>query len=507
MASASTENLTTSNYTTTFATRAISSGSRQVRYVFSGTYTGGAGQLYGSVSGTTGTYVPIAAMREDTRQAFNGTIGATNFAVIANCGGYGYTRFVASAVGSGTLDVTMLDAASIDVALATNPTSLGSVATAITSSSANAFSAGQAGTTNPAFNVDSSASSAATGWNVVAAAAAAGASLAVISSGTNENGTINAKGSGTLTLQSSATGAIVLGTATGVTGAMTVTSSSVSALTVGLNGATNPALKVNANTASSATGLHVTSAAAAGGLALAVISSGTNENLTLDAKGSGTVTINATGTGAITLGRATTVTTGDLTLTSGNLAMTSGNATLTSGNMTLTAGNLLLSAGTATVTSTSASALTVGPSGATNPVLKVNANTASAATGLHVTGAAAAGGLALAVISSGTNENLTVDAKGSGTVTIGGTSTGSVKLGGGGGTVVLPGTLTAGGLLTCALQVATSGPLIYSGSGAPTISAAVKGSLYLRSDGSSTSTRVYIATDTAGTWTACTTAA
>lgn len=72
--------------------------------------------------------------------------------------------------------------------------------------------------------------------------------------------------------------------------------------------------------------------------------------------------------------------------------------------------------------------------------------------------------------------------------------------------VVLTGTLTAGGLLTTALQVCTSGPLVYSGSGAPSISAAVKGSLYLRSDGSNTANRAYIATDTAGNWTALSTA-
>ena len=120
---------------------------------------------------------------------------------------------------------------------------------------------------------------------------------------------------------------------------------------------------------------------------------------------------------------------------------------------------------------------------------------------------AAAGGVAAAAISSGTNENLTINAKGSGTITIGGTSTGNVLLGGGGGRVVVPGTLTAGGLLTCAVQVATSGPLIYSGSGAPTISAAVQGSIYLRSDGSSTTTRMYVATNTAGTWTPVTTSA
>lgn len=47
---------------------------------------------------------------------------------------------------------------------------------------------------------------------------------------------------------------------------------------------------------------------------------------------------------------------------------------------------------------------------------------------------------------------------------------------------------------------------IFFGSGAPTLIAA-KGSLYLRSDGSSTSTRAYINTDGSTTWTAITTAA
>ena len=63
----------------------------------------------------------------------------------------------------------------------------------------------------------------------------------------------------------------------------------------------------------------------------------------------------------------------------------------------------------------------------------------------------------------------------------------------------------AGGML--AFQASsTAGLGIYVGSGAPTISAA-QGSLYLRTDGSSTSTRAYINTDGATTWTAITTAA
>ena len=49
-------------------------------------------------------------------------------------------------------------------------------------------------------------------------------------------------------------------------------------------------------------------------------------------------------------------------------------------------------------------------------------------------------------------------------------------------------------------------PGIYSGAGAPSF-AADKGSLYLNTTGSSTSTRAYINTDGATTWTAITTAA
>ena len=56
------------------------------------------------------------------------------------------------------------------------------------------------------------------------------------------------------------------------------------------------------------------------------------------------------------------------------------------------------------------------------------------------------------------------------------------------------------------LTAGADSPGIYSGAGAPTISAA-QGSLYLRTDGSSTSTRAYINTDGSTTWTALTTAA
>lgn len=65
----------------------------------------------------------------------------------------------------------------------------------------------------------------------------------------------------------------------------------------------------------------------------------------------------------------------------------------------------------------------------------------------------------------------------------------------------------AGGSTAARLRLGTTAAFgIHYGSGAPTVSAA-QGSLYLRSDGSSTSTRAYINTDGGTTWTAVTTAA
>jgi hypothetical protein len=73
--------------------------------------------------------------------------------------------------------------------------------------------------------------------------------------------------------------------------AQAISSASVNALAVGANGTTNPALQVDASTASSGTGIQIKSAAAAGGVALTALSSGTNENLTIAAKGTGSVTV------------------------------------------------------------------------------------------------------------------------------------------------------------------------------------------------------------------------
>ena len=68
------------------------------------------------------------------------------------------------------------------------------------------------------------------------------------------------------------------------------------------------------------------------------------------------------------------------------------------------------------------------------------------------------------------------------------------------------GTAPVAGGAAAFLATSTANLGVYFGSGAPTVSAA-QGSLYLRTDGSSTSTRAYINTDGATTWTNLTTAA
>jgi hypothetical protein len=66
-------------------------------------------------------------------------------------------------------------------------------------------------------------------------------------------------------------------------------------------------------------------------------------------------------------------------------------------------------------------------------------------------------------------------------------------------------TAPAAGGMAAFLASSTAGLGLYVGSGAPTIAAA-QGSLYLRTDGSSTSTRAYINTNGTTGWAAITTA-
>lgn len=299
---------------------------------------------------------------------------------------------------------------------------------------------------------------------------------------------------------------VIIGTTTPLAGSftslaysttLTGTSTNASALAVGRQGATNPVLQIDASTATVATGIKIKGAAAAGGVAVSAITSGTNENLTIDAAGSGTITLAGTSTGAITLARATNIT-GNTSFggtfsglfpvhvigqsssannsTTGAIAAFTDSATpveglyfkikttgngvggasfvqqvLSSGgnglelitenvpiylstNASTAAVKIAGASGDVTVNSTitgassSASALAIGLNGATNPAFQVDASTASQAAGLKITGAATGGTVALAAIDSGSNTNLSVNGKGSGTIAVGNVSTGAVTI-------------------------------------------------------------------------------
>lgn len=164
------------------------------------------------------------------------------------------------------------------------------------------------------------------------------------------------------------------------------TSAAANALAVGPNGTTNPAFSVDASTATSATGINVKSAAAAGGCAVSVTSSGTNENLKLDAKGTGTITIGSVSTGGITLTRATTM---SAALTYGGVTLS--NAVTGTGNMVLASSPSLTSATSAGLTVTGSFTATglVGNASLTNSSVTICGSSVSLGSSLSTFSGAA----------------------------------------------------------------------------------------------------------------------
>lgn len=110
--------------------------------------------------------------------------------------------------------------------------------------------------------------------------------------------------------------------------------------------------------------------------------------------------------------------------------------------------------GPTAITSVSNQALAVGRQGATNPALNIDSSTASQADGINVKGLGAGNGAEVSVITSGTNAPLTIDAAGSGTITIAGTSTGAVT--------ITPATTITGALTQTGLATFTNGIVIAS---------------------------------------------
>lgn len=194
--------------------------------------------------------------------------------------------------------------------------------------------------------------------------------ITAIASGTVEATSNSFASVGTQTIQSVQTSA--------TSGSTTnITSTSSTAFTVGINGTTAPVFTVDNSTSSAATGIQVKGAAAAAGVAVTVTSSGTNEALTVDAKGSGTITIGASSTGSVVLGQSgSTLTvagsTGLVTILKGITVSGAACSLNTSSNFNTTI-NTGTSTGTVGIGNSLAGALTIA-SGAASTVTVTGAN-------------------------------------------------------------------------------------------------------------------------------------
>lgn len=192
-------------------------------------------------------------------------------------------------------------------------------------------------------------------------------------------------------------------------------------------------------------------------------------------------------TGLLTASAGLTVSTGNLTVSTGNLQLPTNVFITFGGQNTL----LAIAGGSTFLQSGSGQAVIVRDGGPTTAATFSGGNTT----------------LAGHLLRTGATQD--IGASGSGWRTgYFGTSVVTALLDSTGATKAFSGTaIPAGGTAGSGfLFSSTANYGIFFGSGVPTLSAA-QGSLYLRSDGSTTSTRAYINTDGGTTWTAITTAA
>lgn len=290
-------------------------------------------------------------------------------------------------------------------------------------------------------------------------------------------------------------------------------------------GSSTPAFRVDTSVASAITGLTITSRATGGGVDL-VSSGDATTNLRVDTAGAGTITLNSVGTGLVQIGAAGAAS----TLVMGHTA-----PVIRFG----TAGNVPailrgFGSGGLKVQNDSAEQLfEVLPNAATGIVSRVTVTAVSA------------GGPTVATAGTAADINFSFSSKGAGSILFatgsgnhvnfqdrGAATTQTIMMSGavagssarittsGGDLEITPKIVSAGaflGLSTTAIPAGgtagnglmfstTTNFGVFHGSGAPTLSAA-KGSLYLRSNGTTTNDRAYINTDGGTTWTALTTAA
>jgi len=270
------------------------------------TVAGGPGLLYNTTSGGTLTAVTLS---NNGVLVTNGS-GVPSVSTTLPSGLSIPAPTITGALTYGGVALSAAVTGTGSMVLSVSPTITGTLSSAIhtiTSNSASALAVGLNGATNPAFNVDDSTASSATGISIKSFVAGGGVSISAISSGTNEGLAINAKGSGVISIGNVSTGSVNI-TPQINSANHVITSASFNSFTVGLNGVTNPAFNVDDSTASSVTGVSIKSAAAGGGVALSTTSSGTNEALLISAKGTGGITIGNTSTGAVTINPAVSLT-------------------------------------------------------------------------------------------------------------------------------------------------------------------------------------------------------
>ncbi len=123
--------------------------------------------------------------------------------------------------------------------------------------------------------------------------------------------------------------------------------------------------------------------------------------------------------------------TGDVTFAvTDDIIATCESASVTAtGDLTLAiTDDIIASCDAFTVTSVSTNALAVGRLGATTPVLQVDASTSTQAAGVTITGAASGSGVAFAAL-GGAAEPMSINAKGTGALSLQSVATGGLKIG------------------------------------------------------------------------------
>jgi len=204
-----------------------------------------------------------------------------------------------------------------------------------------------------------------------------------------------------------------------------------------------------------------------------------------------------------------------------NIAATTASTSTTSGALIIAggvgvggnlyvAGNIIGNIEVATGNVTVGNLLTGGLVSATGNVTGGNIRTAGL---ISATGNITGGNILNGGLISSTGNSTAANYLTSGLISATGNITGGNIISGGvmssaGNSRILSGTaVPAGGTAGAGYLMSSTANLgVFFGSGAPTLSAA-QGSLYLRTDGSSTSTRMYVNTTGSTTWTAVTTAA